>query len=526
MGSRRGVLGVLAGFLVVSGLAACTPGPLPTPPPVVLLPDYFEVDAHDWAGTSVTWPDPVVVASDHAGTYVECDADSGDVFEIGLHFVDCRWYSAGPAQGFVGTFSFVVRAADDLPPVLDLPGDLNVGVDSITGGVVEWTATAISGNYVPTPVTCVPASGSVLPLGVTTVSCSATSAFGDTTTGEFDIETVPPIAAITDGTSECRIGVDGVARCQNHALRTYPDDWWTDVGFSGPVAALSGSNPWLTSGSFYERHLCAVLVDGTVECVGSNTAGQLGDGTNTDAGAPVAVSGVTNAVDVHAVSEVTCVLLADGGVRCWGANGNGQLGDGTNTASNVPVAVTGITTATSLDVAIKPYPESDVHVCAGLADGTTRCWGANGNSQLANGGPGDSSVPTLVLSISDTVDVSAGGLNGCALDTVGVIRCWGDNYRGQLGTGDFDPFAVPEPVVAIGPAADVSTSQVSSCALLADASIWCWGLLGVFTPTPVQVSGLGPAEAVWALNEGGCARLVDQTVWCWNRDTPAWLVPN
>ncbi|MEZ5270650.1 MAG: RCC1 domain-containing protein [Microthrixaceae bacterium] len=45
----------------------------------------------------------------------------------------------------------------------------------------------------------------------------------------------------------------------------------------------------------------------------------------------------------------TPALLDNGGVRCWGRNNNGQLGNGTATSSNRPVAVLGITNA--VDVA-------------------------------------------------------------------------------------------------------------------------------------------------------------------------------
>ena len=87
---------------------------------------------------------------------------------------------------------------------------------------------------------------------------------------------------------------------------------------------------------------CAILSDGTAKCWGSNTYGQLGNGTNVGSGVPVTVSGLANAVAIDMSNAHVCALLASGGVRCWGYNFYGQLGNGNagaNAGSNVPVAV-------------------------------------------------------------------------------------------------------------------------------------------------------------------------------------------
>lgn len=95
-------------------------------------------------------------------------------------------------------------------------------------------------------------------------------------------------------------------------------------------------------------HKCAVLTSGTIECWGY---GQLGDDTTMGSPTPVAVSGITNAVEVTAADEFvginfshshTCALLNDETVDCWGYNGYGQLGNGNTTGSTTPVQVSGI----------------------------------------------------------------------------------------------------------------------------------------------------------------------------------------
>ena len=51
---------------------------------------------------------------------------------------------------------------------------------------VRYNATASDACGASVPITCTPASGSVFPLGGTTVSCSATNASG-TATGSFTV---------------------------------------------------------------------------------------------------------------------------------------------------------------------------------------------------------------------------------------------------------------------------------------------------------------------------------------------------
>jgi hypothetical protein len=55
--------------------------------------------------------------------------------------------------------------------------------------------------------------------------------------------------------------------------------------------------------------------------------------------APVTVTGVGSATAVSAGAGAACALVANGGVECWGDDTVGELGDGTTTTSGSPVAV-------------------------------------------------------------------------------------------------------------------------------------------------------------------------------------------
>ena len=70
---------------------------------------------------------------------------------------------------------------DILPPVLTLPADINVNATVPEGAVVDFVATATDDDRrIPTPpVTCTPASGSMIAIGDTTVTCTATDLYGN-----------------------------------------------------------------------------------------------------------------------------------------------------------------------------------------------------------------------------------------------------------------------------------------------------------------------------------------------------------
>ena len=73
-----------------------------------------------------------------------------------------------------------------------------------------------------------------------------------------------------------------------------------------------------------EDHACALLLDGTIQCWGNNSYGELGN-TGTQ---PVTVSGIHDAVAVSAGYLYSCALLKAGSAWCWGLNDAGQLGNG------------------------------------------------------------------------------------------------------------------------------------------------------------------------------------------------------
>jgi alpha-tubulin suppressor-like RCC1 family protein len=93
-------------------------------------------------------------------------------------------------------------------------------------------------------------------------------------------------------------------------------------------------------------HACALSVDGTVSCWGYNRYGQLGDGTQSDRGGPVAVRGLQDAVELAAGLYFTCARRRDGTVSCWGNGWGGE--DGTRPDLLLPSPVPAIHGAVKL----------------------------------------------------------------------------------------------------------------------------------------------------------------------------------
>jgi alpha-tubulin suppressor-like RCC1 family protein len=87
-------------------------------------------------------------------------------------------------------------------------------------------------------------------------------------------------------------------------------------------------------------HGCAVRAGGSVVCWGRNDHGQLGTGEAGAAKASVVeVVGLSGVTSVAAGITHTCALRADGSIWCWGSNTFGQLGNGTTEDGLVPVEV-------------------------------------------------------------------------------------------------------------------------------------------------------------------------------------------
>jgi hypothetical protein len=79
---------------------------------------------------------------------------------------------------------------DVTPPTITVPGAMTVNATSAAGATVSYAVSVTDNRDAEPSVSCTPASGSVFPVGLTTVSCTATDAAGNTSTASFTVRVV------------------------------------------------------------------------------------------------------------------------------------------------------------------------------------------------------------------------------------------------------------------------------------------------------------------------------------------------
>jgi len=140
-------------------------------------------------------------------------------------------------------------------------------------------------------------------------------------------------------------------------------------------------------------HACALDITNAMYCWGANDFAQLGDGTTESRLRPVEPSlpvGAT-AIEIYAEGWRTCALLSDGRLMCWGSNTAGEIGDGTTSSRFVPTKV-----ALPSNSAVTFFSMQPLHSCVVLNSNEIYCWGMN-SGILGNGLKSDSSLPSRVF---------------------------------------------------------------------------------------------------------------------------------
>ena len=239
-------------------------------------------------------------------------------------------------------------------------------------------------------------------------------------------------------------------------------------------------------------HTCGVrYTDNRAFCWGSNSYGQLGDGTVMERRTPVAVAGTLRFRDVSVGIGHTCGVTADNRAYCWGMN-FGMLGDSTTVWRRTPTAVAAGT------FSFRQVSAGASHTCAVTTDNRAFCWGHNGSGRIGDGKATSPRIwPRAVIGALRFREVIAGVHHTCGQTTTNLAYCWGYNKAGRLGDGTETPRSSPVPVRG-GHLFRQLTIGGHSCGVNLVQKAYCWGdnlsgQLGDGTTTarltPVAVAG-------------------------------------
>jgi alpha-tubulin suppressor-like RCC1 family protein len=221
-------------------------------------------------------------------------------------------------------------------------------------------------------------------------------------TGTSGPSLVPGLAGVTaiaaGATASFALVTDGAASGVVHGWGEHRHG---DTGSASSPEPLFGSVRSMDAGA---AHVLAVKLAASVWAWGSNTSGQVGDGSTLDRTTPIRLFAPPGAVQVAAGTAHSLALDAQGGVWSWGANGSGQLGDGLQADHPLAAAISGVSLASGGWLA--EDPDGD-----GLLTGEELVWGTDPYNYDTNGdGLGDGE--SIAAGIDPTAtDVDADGLD-------------------------------------------------------------------------------------------------------------------
>jgi len=156
-----------------------------TTPPALTSTANVVSEATSSLGAVVSYSAPTAADVVDGPVPVSCAPASGSQFPVGNTTVTC---SASDLHGNKGSVTLTVTVSDTTPPTLNLV-DVIVDATSLSGAVVDYSAkeTAIDLVDGPVALSCSPASGSLFPVGTTTVACIATDKHGNSQTDTFSV---------------------------------------------------------------------------------------------------------------------------------------------------------------------------------------------------------------------------------------------------------------------------------------------------------------------------------------------------
>ncbi|MEO7114011.1 MAG: hypothetical protein ABI183_26460 [Polyangiaceae bacterium] len=240
---------------------------------------------------------------------------------------------------------------------------------------------------------------------------------------------------------------------------------------------------------------CAIRVDHSLVCWGTNQFGYLGVDASTPTGyRPVAPqfpasAGALKFASVSAGNDHVCALDTNGHVWCWGANNNAALGNGSVAASPTAFLPGEVVDRAGAPIAnITALAAGRHHSCAARSDGVLLCWGTNAAGELGGSDAGATSPFAIEMPLAPALGATGVTLTGspfslaiCGASTTAAPFCIGSNSEQQLAAAVFNSnvnVAVNASLSDAGatpPATTFAMGDVTTCATDHAGAFYCWG---------------------------------------------------
>ena len=186
---------------------------IPNTPPHIMVPADQTAEATGPSGAVVTFSASATDAEDAPPPTPTCSPASGSTFALGDTPVTCSVTDSGGLSAS-GTFHVLVEDTT-APSLVGLPADKTIRTNDPSGATLTYTAPTATDTVDASPsVVCDPASGTSIPVGHTTVTCTATDDAGNHDADSFDVNvvlnTAPHLSVPADKTAEAT-GASGAA---------------------------------------------------------------------------------------------------------------------------------------------------------------------------------------------------------------------------------------------------------------------------------------------------------------------------
>jgi alpha-tubulin suppressor-like RCC1 family protein len=258
------------------------------------------------------------------------------------------------------------------------------------------------------------------------------------------------------------------------------------TGAVGITAGLSHACVWKADGSVW------CWGSDKFGQLGDGSNGENGDasapttitrvGASSSFAVPMRKNGLplTDVTQVAAGFYTTCILHRTGTVECVGSNASGELGqsglatNGKPTGDLIAPKVNPGTVFTSI---FSGTGATGGMFCGNTSAPTvaTLCWGYNADAQTAITNDNAYTPAPFQVSSASGSTWALGALNACEANATGGASCWGQNSYGQIPGGTANQiYETEQPITGVSGGYKVAVGYSTLCTL-ANNALWCWG---------------------------------------------------